>query len=234
MAFSKMMAQHATEAKRQEGHDRLHDRIGLHDHAVDREVVSGGSNDLLHGDTLYFVSWTLVSDLTVMPGEAVVERAFGGLALHHVIDQQAADAVAGEPVEIEQFDGPLLRLERREVDGEAAPDDAVLLEQHEIELHRLELRRAVVLNDDVGAASVALRLELVELHRRRGRFGAALAATKASERREGRAARGAAAYAARAESQSRASLEPASILRRRASQNVPGRSIFVEKRFFIT
>ena len=65
--------------------------------------------------------------------KAIVDGAPISLALHDVVDQQRADLVAGNAVDIEQLDRFLPRSQRREIDREAAADDAIGLKQHEID-----------------------------------------------------------------------------------------------------
>ena len=65
--------------------------------------------------------------------KAIVDGIPISFAFHHVVDQQRADLVACDAVDIEQLDGFLLRPERREIDREAAADDAIGLKQHEID-----------------------------------------------------------------------------------------------------
>ena len=92
-------------------------------------------------------------------GETIRDRPCLAVALQHVIDEQAADLVAWR-VEVEQLHRALLRLHGTEVESEPAPDDAVRLKKHEVELERLVDRRAVVGDDDIGPAALLLNSSL--------------------------------------------------------------------------
>ena len=52
-----------------------------------------------------------------------------GFAFHDVINKKAADLITGGIGKLEKLDHALISLERAEIDGKTAADDAVRVEQ---------------------------------------------------------------------------------------------------------
>ena len=123
-------------------------------------AISGKATHLLLGDS----NFGQRADLETR--EAIVDRSRFGPAFEDVVDEKAADVVAARVVELEELDGAFRRPQRREVEREPSPDDAVALEHHQIELVGVVGRRGRIGHHDIGTAALLGRLELVELERR--------------------------------------------------------------------
>jgi hypothetical protein len=122
-------------------------------------LISGKATHLLLGDSDFGQG----ADLETR--KAVRDRAGRGTAFEDIVDEKAADVVAARVVEFELLDGALRRPQRREIERESSPDDAVVPEHDEFEFVGVVPRRGQVGHHDIGAATFVGRLELVKLER---------------------------------------------------------------------
>ena len=153
-------------ADRQQQHDGLDERIGVLDEAQDRKIMAfGDGDDLAKLLTCYFEISTLVSELTLRRER---QSSTGpDWALHSRTSLTRKLPMASQLVP-SRSKSLTVRFDGRSGARSSAKRRPMMpsgLEHHEIELVGVVRGRGRIGHDDVGAAALLGRLELVELER---------------------------------------------------------------------
>ena len=97
--------------------------------------------------------------------QAVCCRALVGFAFQNIVDEERADLVAAQTLEIKKLDAFLLRFQWRQIEREALADHAIGLKQNDVELVSGIIDVSRIVDDDVSAATFFRRLKFVEFER---------------------------------------------------------------------
>ena len=97
--------------------------------------------------------------------QAVCCRALVGFAFQNIVNEERADLVAGQIIEIEKLDAFLLRFQWRQIEREALADHAIGLKQNDVELVSGIIDVGRIVDDDVSAATFVGRFKLIEFER---------------------------------------------------------------------
>src|SRR5699024_6853802 len=106
-------------------------------------------------------------------------------ALQHIIEQQLADILAGQVLDVESLERRLAGRHRADFDRKTLGDNALIVEHDDVELQRLEVGIGEILGHQISAAGSISLLEFVELNRDFADLGQADSGKQTQQQRNG-------------------------------------------------